>query len=518
MKKAVIYARYSSGSQTEQSIEGQLRVCKRFAEENGFIILDEYIDRAKTARNDNRPAFQKMLADSIEKAWAYVIVYAVDRFARDDGDYGADKKLLRSNGVTLLSATEQLGINADGSENLGGILTEGLLVAMAKYYSRELSKKIRRGQIESLAKKNYLGGAKLFGYYVDEMKYLVREDQAEVVRSVFEMYSKGWTAADIVSYLNEKGIRNSAGRPFVQNSIMNMLKNKKYIGTFIYGGRVFEDYLPPIVDKTVFDTVQERIEQNKRNPARLKAKEIYLLSGKLYCGYCKKVMTGESVTSRTGEIYHYYKCFSKKKKHQCEKKSVRKSFIEDLVISQTLKHILNSSVIEEISAEILSFQEDSRKTSELSMLKGDLAQINAQIKNIIDAIKQGLLTPSTQSELLSLEERKATLQEKITMQEYLEDEPLTQDHIQFWFEQFTHFDYDDEGARAYLITYFINRVILYDDKVIIIYNHHGDNRTLLDTNEIESALGSDLTQDSPPKSHNPNLIITKNFVALIIGL
>lgn len=183
MKKAIIYARYSSGSQSEQSIEGQLRVCKKFAEENDFIILDEYVDRAKTARNDNRPAFQKMLADSVDRAWDFVIVYAVDRFARDDGDYGADKKLLRTNGVTLLSATEQLGINADGSENLGGILTEGLLVALAKYYSRELAKKIRRGQIESLEKKNYLGGAKLFGYYVGDMKYLVREDQAEVVRS-----------------------------------------------------------------------------------------------------------------------------------------------------------------------------------------------------------------------------------------------------------------------------------------------------------------------------------------------
>lgn len=229
-------------------------------------------------------------------------------------------------------------------------------------------------------------------------------------------------------------------------------------------------------------------------------------------------MTGESGTSRTGDKHYYYKCFSKKKKHQCKKKSIRKSYIEDLVVSQTLKHILTSSVIDEISTEILSFQEDSRKSSELSILRGNLAQINAGIKNIIEVIKQGLLTPSTQSELRSLEEQKADLEQKITLQEYLEEEPLTRDHIQFWFEQFTQFDYDDQGARAYLITYFINKVILYDDKVIIIYNHHGDNRTSLGIDEIESALGSDLTQLCPPKSHNPNLIITKNFVALIIGL
>ena len=96
MKKAVIYARYSSAGQTEQSIEGQLRVCEKYAREHNFVIIDTYIDRARTAQNDNRPYFQQMLKDSESKKWQYVIVYAVDRFARDDGDYGADKKLLRN--------------------------------------------------------------------------------------------------------------------------------------------------------------------------------------------------------------------------------------------------------------------------------------------------------------------------------------------------------------------------------------------------------------------------------------
>ena len=203
MKKAVIYARYSSGSQTEQSIEGQLRICYRFAKEHDFVILKEYIDRAKTAQNDNRPNFQLMLSDSSKKQFDYVIVYAVDRFARDDGDYGADKKILRLNGVKLLSATETIGTNADGTENLGGILTEGILVALAKYYSRELSKKVKRGQFESLQKKNYLGGTMLYGYYAKEKKLYINDEQAQVVKKIFEMYSEGNSAFAIAEHTEE---------------------------------------------------------------------------------------------------------------------------------------------------------------------------------------------------------------------------------------------------------------------------------------------------------------------------
>ena len=215
MKKAVIYARFSCGRQTEQSIEGQLRKCHSYAKEHDLVVVKEYIDRARTARNDNRPYFQKMLSDSEDSEWEYVIVYSIDRFSRDDGDYGADKRILRNNGVTLLSATETIGMNADGTENLGGILTEGLLVALAKYYSRELSQKIRRGQYESLQKGQTLGSSAVYGYFVKDKRYHINEDQAVVVREMFELYSKGKSAIDIAEIFAKRGLRNAQGRPFI---------------------------------------------------------------------------------------------------------------------------------------------------------------------------------------------------------------------------------------------------------------------------------------------------------------
>lgn len=335
---------------------------------------------------------------------------------------------------------------------------------------------------------------------------------------MFELYSKGKSAFDIANILEEKGITNAHGRKFVPNTIMNMLKNQKYIGVFEYGDYTFEDYYPPIIDKRTFEIVQERIKDNKRSPARMKAREGYILSGKLYCGYCGSLMTGESGTSKTGKTHHYYKCFGKKKGNECKKKNFQKDELENLVVQLTLQHILSSSIVDEITTEVLKYQEEQRNTAELIILRKELAQTETYISNVMKAIKRGIITDSTQEELEKLEEEKKAIQEKITKAEY--DEPLhiTKEHIEFWFEQFSSYNYEDEGAREYLVKYFINKIILFDDKLIIIYNHNGDNRTELSSTEIEEAFGSDLTQVAAPKSHNPNFLVTARFVALVYGL
>ena len=143
MKTAVIYARYSSDTQTEQSIEGQLRVCQEYAQRNQIIIVDTYIDRAMSGTNDNRKDFQRMLHDSDRKAWDYVIVYKLDRFSRNKYEMAMHKKTLRDNGVKILSAMENIPDTPEG------IILESLLEGMAEYYSAELLQKVLRGLNES---------------------------------------------------------------------------------------------------------------------------------------------------------------------------------------------------------------------------------------------------------------------------------------------------------------------------------------------------------------------------------
>lgn len=121
MKTAVIYARYSCDNQTEQSIDGQLRVCEEYAQRNNILILNTYIDRAMTGTNDNRPDFQKMLKDSNRKEWDYVLVYKLDRFSRNKYETAIHKKTLRDNGVKVLSAMENIPDTPEG------IILESLL-------------------------------------------------------------------------------------------------------------------------------------------------------------------------------------------------------------------------------------------------------------------------------------------------------------------------------------------------------------------------------------------------------
>ena len=202
----------------------------------------------------------------------------------------------------------------------------------------------------------------------------------------------------------------------------------------------------------------------------------------------------------------YYKCFGRKKRNGCDKKTVQKKALEDIVINATLKHILNSEVIDGIVDQLLKIQNEQRDTAELTLLRKELHQVESYIKNLLTAIKKGIITDSTQEELQKLEEEKKVLEEKIVKAEYDTNSYLTRERIEFWFEQFAAFNIEDEGARQYLITYFINKIILYDDKVIIIYNHDGDNRTELGIDEIEEAFGSDLTQLPPPKERHTYMV------------
>ncbi|MBQ7307746.1 MAG: recombinase family protein [Clostridia bacterium] len=182
MSKAVIYARYSSDSQTEQSIEGQLRVCKEYSEKNGLVIINEYIDRAMTGTNDKRPALQQILYDSKDKSFNFVIVYKLDRFSRNRYDSAVSRAILVKNGVKLLSATENI---SDAPE---GILLDSVLVGLAEYYSVELSQKVKHGLKESRIKGQFTGGRTPYGYNVENLKIIINEIQANIVRLMFNEY------------------------------------------------------------------------------------------------------------------------------------------------------------------------------------------------------------------------------------------------------------------------------------------------------------------------------------------
>ena len=293
MKTAVIYARYSSNSQTEQSIEGQLRECMQYAEYNDISVIDTYIDRALTAKTDNRPNFQKMIKDSNKQLFKYVIVWKLDRFSRDRYDSAHYKHILKKNGVKVVSAKENI------SEGPEGIILESMLEGMAEYYSAELSVKVKRGLKENALKAKVNGGQIPFGYYIDEeQKHAIDQTLAPIVVEAFTMYADGYLIKDIVNHFNAKGITTRLGKKMSYNIVQYMLTNRKYIGEFRYNDIVIPDAVPAIVSKDLFERVQRRMAQNKHAPARHKAEDDYLLTTKLFCGKCGALMVGEAGTGR----------------------------------------------------------------------------------------------------------------------------------------------------------------------------------------------------------------------------
>ena len=228
-KRLVAYYRYSGGShQTEQSIEGQRRDCETYARIHGMVILHEYIDRHISGKTDDRPEFQQMIADAGKGMFDYVICWKTDRIARSRYDSIVYKKKLRDNGVELLYAAEA---NVEGS---GGIIVEGLMEALAEYYSAELAEKVRRGMRESALKGKAIGSSRPLGLTVDkDKKYIIDPAGAAAVRYIFEQYAAGAASSDIVAHLNEQGLCTSRGNPFNKSSVVRIIRNEVYRGVYV---------------------------------------------------------------------------------------------------------------------------------------------------------------------------------------------------------------------------------------------------------------------------------------------
>ena len=222
--KAIIYARYSSENQTENSIEGQLRECKAFAEKNDITVLSSYIDRAFSAKTDNRPQFQQMIKDSAKNLFDTVIVWKLDRFARNRYDSAHYKAILKKNGVRVVSATETIAADSTG------ILLESLLEGYAEFFNVELGEKVVRGMTENALKNKYNGGSPTFGYIIDkEQHFQIDPVIAPIITEIFTLYANGSTVKEIVDMMDERGIRSMRGGAITHNIVTAILKNRRYI-------------------------------------------------------------------------------------------------------------------------------------------------------------------------------------------------------------------------------------------------------------------------------------------------
>ena len=465
--KAVIYARYSSDNQREESIEGQVRECIAFAERKGYTVIHTYIDRALSGtRADNRPEFQQMISDSTLREFQYVIVWKIDRFSRDKFDSVKYKYALKSSGVSVISATEPI----DGSPE--GQMMESVFEGISVYYIKDLAQKTSRGMTENAIKGKFNGGTLTFGYTIDENHHFQLDPvNAPIVLDVFTRYSEGETIRSILDDINSKMSNN--GRKFTYHFLNWMLNNRRYLGEYKFQDTINNEAIPPIVSQELFDKCQHRLNVNKHKAGSFKNnKEKYLLTGKIFCGNCGATISGISGTGKCKSIYRYYKCMNVKK-HKCRKKPVQKELIENIVLNAAMDIFKDKALIRKISKACFDLQ--SKESPMLPALKRRLRENQKEIKNLMNAIKAGIVLKTTKSELEKLEAEQEQLETNIAMEKLVKP-VIPQEKIQAWLMNFAAADLSDHSQKQRIIDIFVNSVYVYDDRVVVFVNYKDGER------------------------------------------
>ena len=490
--KVVLYTRYSSDNQSETSIEQQIKVCREYCEKHNYTVVAEYKDEAISGRTDLRPQFQKMIKDSKRNLFKAVVIYSVDRFGRTVHQSARYANELEESGVSLQSATEHI------SDGPSGRLTLNMMMAFAQYYSDELGQKIIRGQDYNAEHGYITSGGLALGYKAEivdaskskpKKKYVVDEKAAPIVKRIFEMYAdEAKTMTQICEHFNEIGIKTSRNVPFNKNSLRKLLQNKKYIGTNVYRNVEYPDTVPRIIDDDLFERAQQALEKNKKAPAKNKAvgDDEYLLTLKLFCGHCRELMTGWSGTGKLGKLHRYYRCGGRRA-NVCDKKNVRRDYIENTVIKQC-REALTDEKIEEIANEVVAFNaEEQRNNINLKRLEKLVSDNKKQRNNLMDTLK---LCEDEDTKRMILSELSEMGKEAKALEIQLAQEEsrkviITRREIMFFLKDLQNGDISNIKYRKALVTAFISRIYLYDDGRLTIFFNNGDTTTEVEANLID---------------------------------
>ena len=469
-RTAVAYARYSSAGQRDVSIEQQLADIRSFAKREGYTLVHEYADHARSGfKNASaRTAFQSMLSAAEKGTFDTVLAWKVDRFGRNREDSAIYKGKLRRFGVRVLYAMEPI------PEGSAGVLLEGMLEATAEWYSRQLSENVTRGMTDNAHRCLY-NGTKIIGYLRGaDGRYALDPDQAAVVRYIFELYTSGYSAARICRLLNDQCLKTSRGCSWQPESLLRVISNERYTGVYIWGDIRVPGGMPAIVDQSTFEEAQRM----KRKTARHVEQGAvdYLLTGKAFCGHCGSAMIGDSGTSKDGTRHYYYTCQARKARKGCRKKSLQKDYLESRVVDFVLDFVLSDAQIEKTAEAIMALQEEELKSSPLTAMEAEYAEAQKKIQNINNAIAAGIWNSSTSAMLKDLEDTAESLRVSVEMLRYSQSQLLDHDRVIFFLRRFTKGDRNDPLLRRHIIETFINAVYVFDDHLDIVTNNCEGNQ------------------------------------------
>lgn len=474
---AAAYARYSTANQQETSIAAQLDGIQAYCDREGITLIGmPYIDEAKSGTNMDRPGFQRLLADAQKGKFEAVVVYDISRGSRDVGDWFMFRKQMSDLGIKVLSATNTLGDMDDPNAFLQELLSVGLGQHMV-LQSRQKSIAGKRIRAE---RGLHCGGIAPLGYDIVDGKYVINPREAAVVRMIFERYAAGDTYADIISRIEQTGVRGKNGRRIEANTLHFILKNERYTGKYIWFDReerhmhkhvgrdnenkiIIENAIPRIVPQDIWEIVRLRMDHNKRMGygAGRKDGHTYLLSGLVRCGECGSACSGVTTVSK-GREYPRYICLGKRNEKRCACKNVKSDVLDKYIAQRTRELFIDDDAIrdaaEKFRARLLA------ESNIADQLRAELAALESRHSRLVDLILDSGLTPELKKRMQQDEQQRKDLQarlDKCAAPDVLDLEDIIT-------VMRADADRYADDARAMILRY-VHSVTIYSDRVEVKY-------------------------------------------------
>lgn len=479
-KTAVAYGRFSSNNQREESIDAQFRAIREYCEKENIELIAEFKDEAISGKTDNRDDFQNMISQLLKGNLAvdYVLVHKFNRFARNKYDSALYKKKLKDAGIKVISVTQKIDETPEGE------LLEGFLETIDQYYSANLAVEVRKGLRENALKGKHAGGQVLFGYSLDDEGYYCPNENAKIVKRIFEEYAAGIPKTEICERLNAEGYRNQRGKKFNTRTLYDLLRNEKYIGNYIYTIdrtetiRLDGIIKNPPIDRELWHTVQELCTSSAIRGRKRKQKRVYFLTGKAYCEHCGAHISGAgSKRSRNGALNYYYKCVGKvKHKNGCTNPSINKDWFEPRVLKTVVNAVMSEHQIRNIAEKAFAELEAMRDTPVIStaQLKKELAAILKKQERLTDLYLEGEMDkPMLDEKNGELQRRKYQIEEELEKRKSIADaDDITVAEIEQFITDFVediknaYSPTDDEFMRV-MFTTFVDKVVISKEKITV---------------------------------------------------
>lgn len=484
--KVLAYIRYSSHNQDDgNSVSAQISCIEKYCADHGMEVEKYYIDEAKTGRNTNRPQYQQML-HAIENGTfdaKIIVVRAIDRLHRNAKNQLSDLEWLAKHCMRLISVTDGIDTATETSK-----LLTTIKAAVAEDFSDTLSKNTRGAMLELAKQGRHLGGVPPIGYKVNaEGFYEIDEVKAPIVREIFKLYLQDMGYDCIIKQMQQKGYKTNEGRDFSKSSINGILKNPKYMGTYVYDKSApkdsegkrnshaakkdyiqIKDGMPAIITPADFHKVQEKMANHQNKYQHRNSKHYYPLNGKLHCAKCGKAFSG-NVNKCKGKSYYSYKANC-----TCGIKSIKMDKLNRFVfygLQQCLFNPGNKEKILEMMNKKLTVQH-AMQSEEVTALTNKINGLENAQNNLTGYLEAGRATQTILNKLEKNEAELAILRTQLAAKKQ-EVSSVSEDTYKQLVKQFLHYMCHNKTSEAYALRDAMIERIDIDAEAVTIHFHIG---------------------------------------------